>query len=101
MNMDALWTAYARAGYVFLVLIWLVVGGIAALWWVPALLAQPKPIPWTLGATCLLMQWVLVFNQWPRVGARRFFRESRFLKFEIFLLLLVSGSFALGFALAA
>lgn len=101
MNMDALWTAYARAGYVFGVLTWLVVGGIAALWWVPAFLGQPKPIPWTLGATCLLTQWVLVFNQWPRVGTRRFFRESRFLKFEICLLLLVSGSFALGFALAA
>jgi hypothetical protein len=100
MNMDILWTTYARAGYVFFVLTWLVVGGIAALWWVPASLGEPKPIPWTLGAICLLMQWGLVFNQWPRVGTRRFFRESRFLKLQIFLLLVVSGSFAMGFALA-
>ena len=91
----------ARAGYVFYFLTWLIVGGIAALWWVPSFMGEPKPIPWNFGAICLVGQWVFVFNHWPRLGTRRFFRESRFIRIEIFLLVLVSASFALGFALAA
>ena len=101
MNMDSLWTFYARAGYAFAILTWLLVGGTAALWWLPSFMGEPKPIPWTFGAICLLMQWVFVFNHWPRIGTRRFIRESRFLKLEIALLLLISGLFALGFAVAA
>jgi len=99
--MDGLWTFFARAGYILNVLWWLVVGGMAALWWVPGFMGASKPIPWTFGATCLFMQWVMVFNHWPRVGTRRFFRESRFLKVEIVLLVLISGFFSFGFAVLA
>jgi len=101
VNIDSLWALYARAGYVFYFLFWLVVGGIAALWWVPAFMGAQKPIPWHFGAVCLVMQWAFIFNHWPRLGTQRFFHESRFIKIEIALLLLVTASFALGFALAA
>jgi hypothetical protein len=101
MNMDPLWTFYARAGYVFSVLTWLLVGSVAALWWVPSYFGEVKPIPWRYGASCLLMLWVLVFNHWPRVGTRRFFRESRFLKLKVKLLVIVSCLFAMGFTIAA
>jgi len=99
--MNSLWTFYARAGLVFYVLTWLLFGGVAALWWLPSYLGEPKPIPWTYGASCLLIQWVGVFNQWPRVGTRRFFRESRFLKIEVPLLVFISSLFAMGFAIVA
>ena len=99
--MDALWRFYARAGYVAYVLMWLLLGGTAALWWVPSFMGEAKPITWQFGALCLLMQWVFVFNHWPRLGTRRFFNESRFIKIEIALLILISVSFSLGFAVAA
>ena len=101
MNTDSVWTVYARAGYVLNVVWWLLVGGIAALWWLPSFMGALKPIPWTFGAVCLFLQWIWVFNPWPGVGTRRFFRESKFLKFEIALLIFISGLFAFGFAIAA
>ncbi len=101
MNMDSLWTFYARAGYVLSAIMWLLVGSVAALWWVPSYFGEVKPIPWTYGANGLLMLWVLVCNNGPRVGTRRFFRESRFLKLKVKLLVIVSCLFAMGFTIAA
>lgn len=80
---------------------WLVVGGTAALWWVPAFIGEPKPISWQFGAVSLVVLWAFIFNHWPLLGTRRFFQESRFIKIEIVLLLFVSASFVLGFTLAA
>jgi len=101
MNPEAFWRIYARFGYVFGVLFWLVLGGIAGLWWVPDALGESKPIPWTMGASCLFILCVLVFNHWPRLGTRRFFRESPLLKYECTALVVVATLFALGFAVAS
>ena len=80
---------------------WLLVGGTAALWWVPAFFGAAKPLTWQYGVVMLLVQWVWVFNRWPRVGTRRFFHENRFLRLQFVLLGVISGLFALGFALVA
>jgi hypothetical protein len=101
MNMDRLSTFYARTGYAFTVVAWVGFGGIAALWWVPQFMGEAKPIPWAFGAWCLLLLWVLVLNQWPRLGTRRFFREYRSLKIEIPLLVGISVLFGLGFVVVA
>ena len=100
MNIESLWTLYGKMGYVFAGLAWLVFGGTAALWWVPGYLGEVHPVPWTFGAICLIAQWGLVLNHWPRLGTQRFFRESRYLKIEFALLVLISSLFAVGFAVA-
>jgi len=100
LNTEPLWRAYERIGYGFIMLGWLMLGGFAALWWVPSALGAAQPMTWQFGATCLFMQVVSVFNQWPRVGTRRFF-QARHVKVEVVLLFLVSISFAAGFAFAA
>jgi len=101
LSMESLWTLYARAGFVFGALYWLILGTIAALWWVPSYLGEARPPTWKFGALCLLGLWGMVFNHWPRLGTRRFFRESRFLKLEVSLLVAVSALFAVGFAVGA
>jgi len=88
-------------GWFFTVAAWVLFGGIAALWWLPAFFGAEKPLTWQYGAVMLLIQWVWVFNHWPRVGTRRFFSESRFLKLQVLLLGLISALFALGFAVVA
>jgi hypothetical protein len=85
----------------FWALAWLLGGGIAALWWLPAALGEAHPIPWELGALCLIAQWCMVFNHWPRAGTRQFFGNARVLRFDLPLLLLITASFATGFAIAA
>jgi hypothetical protein len=89
------------AGWFFTVAAWVFFGGFAALWWLPAFLGAAKPLTWQSGAVLLFMQWVWVFNHWPRVGTRRFFSENRFLKLQLLLLGLISALFALGFAVVA
>ena len=102
MNMDRVWVFAARTGYVFYFLAWLTFGGIAAFWWLPHLMgAHGAQMLWKMGAVCLVAQWIFIFNHWPRLGTRRFFQESRFLKIEVAFLVLISGLFALGFAIAA
>jgi hypothetical protein len=95
------WRQELRVAGFFSVLGWLVIGGIAGLWWLPAGLGATSPIPWELGALCLLAQWFMVFNHWPRVGTRQFFSNSSILKRDLPLLLLITAFFAAGFAIAA
>ena len=82
---------------------WLVLGGMAAFWWLPAYFHEPHPIPWWAGAVALVARWAIVFNRWPSLGSERFFSLERrgFLKVEIALLAIVTLLFASGFALAA
>ena len=84
-------------GLFFLIFSWLLFGGVAALWWLPAALGEEKPLTWQFGAICLIAQWVWVFNHWPRLGTRRFFQESYNLKLQLLLLGVISVLFALGF----
>lgn len=99
MPVPTLPTIYRWLEWLVLAGNWLVWGGIAALWWVPKFLGETKPIPWQMGAVCLAVLWTLVFNHWPRVGTRKFFRENRFIAIKLAGLLFVSAFFALGFAL--
>ena len=98
---EARWRRERRVGNFFWVLGWLVMGGIAALWWVPKALGASNPMTWDLGAICLVAQWCMVFNHWPRVGTRQFFSNPRLFMLDLPLLLLITASFAAGFAIAA
>ena len=76
--------------------LWVLIGGVAMLWWLPGQLGQTAFSPFQ-GALFLAMMWGWVFNQWPRVGTRRFFRETRFLKIKVALLIAISLVSAYGF----
>jgi hypothetical protein len=94
---------YRRATHILWLLNWVLFGGLAAFWWVPAYFREPHPIPWWFGGLALVARWAMVFNHWPSLGTERFFSHERrgFLKVEIALLAIVSVLFASGFALAA
>ena len=95
------WRRGVWAANFFWLLGWLVLGGIAGLWWLPKAFGAVNPVTWDLGAICLVAQWCLVLNHWPRVGTRQFFSNPRLFTLELPLLLLVTISFAAGFAVAA
>lgn len=87
------------AGRVISVLLWAVCGIAASFWWLPKYLNAQHPLYWQDGVVYLTMLWIWVFNQWPRVGTRRFFKENRFLKTEFGLLIIISSLFTLGLAI--
>ena len=94
-------TRELRVASFFWLVAWVLFGGIAALWWVPKALGASDPITWDLGAICLVAQWCMVFNHLPRVGTRQFFSNRRFFMVHLPLLVLITASFAAGFAIAA
>jgi hypothetical protein len=100
-DQDIHWRRERRAANFFWLLTWLVFGGIAGLWWVPKAFGAVHPMSWDFGAMCLVAQWCIVFNHWPRVGTRRFFSNPQLFILELPLLVCVTVSFAVGFAVAA
>lgn len=75
-----------------------VVGALAALWWLPTYLGEEKLIPWQAGALALAGLWLWTFNHWPQFGTRRLYPKSWFLP-ELVANSLACVVFLLGFAL--
>lgn len=80
--------------------LWLVLGAMAALWWMPRWLGSADPLTLKHGLIGLAGIWIFAFNDLPRLGPRRFFRENRFIKIKLLLLALISAGFGIGFLVA-
>jgi hypothetical protein len=91
----------SRLGIFFEFAWWLVVGVPAMLWWLPEQLGERHVFPPWQGALYLAAMWVWVFNHWPSLGTRRFFREEPFLRLKIALLLIITAVSSYGFISAA
>jgi hypothetical protein len=91
----------ARLALVFEAVIWIVVGGMAMLWWLPERMGEKSTISWQQGALFYGALWVWILNEWPRLGTRRFFRDNAFLAPRLILMGIVSAGFAYGFLSAA
>jgi hypothetical protein len=83
----------------FEVVAWLVLGVLASFWWVPSYFGAMQPISSKQGAGAVLILWLLVLNDWPRVGTKTFFQSKPLLKFKFTLLGIVSALFVVGLVL--
>ena len=91
----------AAMAILFEIVIWAVMGGTAMLWWLPERMGDKNTIPWEQAALFYAGLWVWVLNHWPRVGTKRFFRDTPFLRTKFGLLALITAGFLCGFASAA
>ena len=64
------------AGRRFLVVSYSVIAAIAAFWWVPDYFGAKHPIEPILGIGQLVVVWVLVLNEWPRMAPLQVFIRS-------------------------
>jgi hypothetical protein len=81
------------------VLAWLILGVLASLWWVPGYFGATHPISLKQGTGAVLLLWLLVFNEWPRVGTKTFFQDTPFLKLKFTLLGVINALFFVGLVL--
>ena len=81
--------------------LWLVLGVTAMLWWLPGTLGEENTIPLKQATFFLVGLWVYALNHWPRLGTKRFFRETPYIRTKITALLFITLGYAYGCVITA
>ena len=85
----------SRSAAIIIIAAWIVLSLLASFWWIPAFLGSTQPIPPSKGVGLLILFWVLMLNDWSRLGTKVFFRQLP--KYKVVLLAIVSVLSAIGF----
>ena len=91
----------AAMAIIFEIVMWVVLGGTAMLWWLPERMGDKNTIPWGHAAWFYGVLWIWVLNHWPSLGTKRFFRDTPFLRAKFVLLAVITAGFLYGFHSAA
>jgi hypothetical protein len=81
--------------------VYVLLGVIAGLWWLPKAAGDDAGIPRSMAAVCYVMLWIWVFNDLPRLGVRRFLVQCPLLVPKVVYLAVVGAAFGYGFMAAA